>query len=94
MYILFPEAALVRAFQLPDWTVVAEWATPGGTGAVLAGVLWDGLDVVPTGTSGSFNLLLAMRVSVPLPPGGAVVSLWCQWLVGSHPCNPSFMPVV
>lgn len=69
MYVLFPEAAKIRAFQLPDWSLVAEWSTPGGASAVASGVRWDGVDVTvltagPTPGPTGFSMVLAMRVSL------------------------------
>ena len=65
MYVLFPEAAMVRAFQLPDWGLVSEWSTPGGASAVSAGIRWDGMEVsrAPASSAEPLNMVLAMRVS-------------------------------
>ena len=64
LYVLFPEAAVVRAFQLPDWTLAGQWSTPGGTRAVTSGILWDGFDVVAGDAVGDFDVLMAMRVRI------------------------------
>ncbi len=84
MYVLFPEAAIVRAFQLPDWGLVSEWSTPGGATAVSAGIRWDGMEVsrAPASSAEPLNMVLAMRVSpiaLTAAPVIVCISTTVQW---------------